>query len=114
LSNSDVLKKTTVAADVSERDAIFGTKRDRNERVPSDPRRDAGMPMGTAYLFDKLLIPGGPGRSDRYSGPVVLDPEHGYPLGLWYYPSNPDQHKNIDRYWIPATGNIVIQVKKSS
>lgn len=109
--NTEILKTTEAPEAPSEKESIFGRKHGFTNKALMDPVADKGKPMGTAYLADKRLLPGGPGYSDKYSGPVELD-ENGVPIGLWFYPGNREQHANIAKYWIPAE-IAIIQIKKT-
>jgi len=97
----------------SEQEQIFGRRVRRNDarsgRVPDEILKTAKM--GTIYLPENYLIPGGPGASKKFSGPIEFS-ETGVPLGLWFYPANPAQHANVDRYWFDARMGV-LQVKKS-
>ena len=96
----------------SEQEQIFGRRIRRGDarsgKVPDDVVKTARM--GTIYLFENVLVPGGPGASKKFSGPLEFSPD-GVPLGLWFYPANPAQHANVDRYWFDARMGV-IQVKR--
>lgn len=98
--------------DVSVQEAVFGHKRSRGDaragRVPDAIKKSHDM--GTIFLYENVLIPGGPGNSKKFSGPIEYD-EDGIPLGLWFYPANTEQHPSVSRYWFGAEHGI-IQVKK--
>ena len=109
---SEKIKNTAPPEPPSEREAIFG-KRNRygnGAGVVPDDFKDS--PRGTAYLPNKVNFPGGPGWSDRFSGPAVMSPDGAYPIGIWYFPAVTGHHANVGGYFIPASGGIVIQIKK--
>lgn len=111
VANATVTRDTPVV-EQSEQDAIFGRSHEKRAIRTTVTADLADCPMGTAYLPEKVLIPGGPGVSNRFSGPVVLDPVTGVPLGLYYFPLNQAQHASLDKYWIAASGGTIIQLKR--
>jgi hypothetical protein len=97
----------------SEQEQIFGRRIRRGDarsgKVP-DAVAKTNPVMGTIYLPENYLVPGGPGASKKFSGPLEFSAD-GVPLGLWFYPANPAQHANVDRYWFDARMGV-IQVKR--